>query len=230
MAAEKPMFSEANKRIRKILFSMRLNVPTEPITESDMRNLMISLRKRDDRFKKCVQFMSPDKSSVMIHHPKDDRSVEMAQGSVSYTEPVKLDRHSFNGISKHLYEHYLTAKNIGLDQVKLVGKVYFLAFDVDPPAVDWLCRRMDIFNGFTRNFLEVRSTLVEEDMNIHLYVSAKNDEGEPAQSIKVRFDVNNHNQDDGIDDHTFGRVIDFADEFAKTRLLDLLETNFGGQS
>lgn len=226
------MFRDDNKKITKIHFSVRVNVATEPIVESDLRNLLIKLRKQDPRFKKCDQGMAPDGSAGIIHHRDGLRSIEMTRDRINYTESDKFDRHSFNSISKSIYEYYLDVKKVELDQIKLVGKIYFLSFDIGKPAVEWTAERLRLYRDFTPLYFDIRTTMLVDDLNLHLYVSAKSDDDDEDSSpdIKVQLDVNNHNQEDGIKDDTINKVIDFIDNFQKDRLIEVLNTNFGLQS
>lgn len=227
-----PVFRENNSEIISLMFSIKMNVVTESYTEKDLKDLELYLRKRHSLLFRTSQRLyvkregevQPAGGIIKAH----DREVTILPDSIDYRENKNFDQKKFNDICRYLYKFVKEKKDLALEQVRLIGKVYTLHYTTDQPSVAMLKTKLGLFYGSDVNFIEVKTTIVEGDLNIHFHLRSKDDSASegPTNIVRVRLDINNFDQFSGVKDDTIDEVIKFADNFVEKKLVEFANKNF----
>lgn len=232
---EPKTFRDKNKNLIQLFFAIKNNVATERITESELKNLLKSLRKSHiDYFKNSINFSESNIDPGIIIDKKENRKIIISSNSLEYTEKKLFNKENFNQICQRLYDFYVETKQVDPEDIRLIGKVYNFIFTLNNNAVDHLKNRTGIYAEKELGELSLKSTIIEGDKNIHIHIIGKKAieaEGENAESenknLHVKLDINNRDQVSGVGKNTFLEIIKYADDFSKNSLLEILNSHFG---
>ncbi len=73
----------------------------------------------------------------------------------------------------------------------------------------------------------MRVTITESNKNIHLHFYSEDVEDTDPDTLFVKLDINNKDQISGLNENSYDEIINFADNYVKNKLIDVLNTNFG---
>ncbi|MDX9965290.1 hypothetical protein [Desulfobacter postgatei] len=175
----------------------------------------------------------PNTNDYFIVDQKNRRHIVMSDKVIQYDENKVLNNTSFNNVGKFLYNFYLENMGVKPEDLRLIGKVRDYTLEVDEVDVD----RFDLFKsrytvllGKDLDTIDIHLKFVENNKNIHMYLSTKkadDEDDKPPFSIKI--DINNYDQVSGLTDESYNDIISFADSFHKDSLVELLNNKlFGG--
>jgi hypothetical protein len=231
---ETKIFREDNKETMQLFFAIKNSINTEGVTELELKKLLQTLRKSHRRhFINSRNLADPTINGGAIIDTKSNRQIIITPASLEYTEPKLFHEKKFNHICQMLYDFYTKTKQVDLEDISVVGKVFSFVFSLDENAVDYLKQRTGLFADKDLAELSIKSTIIEEDKNIHIHtigrVYIESEDGNTEKlnkKLQVKLDINNRNQTTGISETTFDEVIQLADDFSNNSLIDVLNTHF----
>ena len=214
------------------IFAINLHIKPDPITEHEVKELFRKLRASHSReFGRSDYIYDRNANSATILAGLNHRHVIVSPVTIQYIERKNFHNHTFNSIARILYEFYLEQKNVNLQDIKLLGKVSVCTYNIGQSGIDLLKKNTGLFQDEEVSTFNIRVTLVEQDKNIHFYINSLQEDDEETShtaknSIIIKLDINNYDQVNGLNEHSFADIITFADCYAKDRLVSLLNKHF----
>lgn len=229
------MFKETNRTAREQMFAIKLFGNTAGITESELIDLFKILRKRnEDYFKYSKSLYNNEIKGGAIVDKKNDRVIMVSPESIEYREVKKFNKEEFNSICRYLYDFYKDIKKVEPKEIRLIGKVFNFSFIIDRNAVDLLKEKTGFLRSNPLFEFEIKTLFRKDDYhNIHLRILTKvaeteieRESGIDEKNVIVVLDINNKNQEDGLDLDSMNKIVTFADEYNRTSLLSDLNEYF----
>jgi hypothetical protein len=226
------VFNDTNKVLTKLFFSIKLNIASKRIEENEIKDLIRSLRTSHKKSFGSAQYLySPEIDEMIIYAKGRKRQINLTPFSIDYLELNRFNFDEFNKICKRLYDFYVETKEVDPIDIKLVGKVFSYDFNLNQKAMDLLKNNLNLFKDKDLNRFSINVTMIENDKNIHITLtgikpSEEDDSDEVENTFYTTFDINNNDQTSGLKNESFMEVINFADDFAKNKLLSTLNTYF----
>lgn len=230
------MFTHDNLKVTHMMQSIQLLYPAQEKANLDtLKRLHKGLIEGfPDLFKNSLVPANPvpNRNDYLIVDNKNRRHIIMSDTVIQYDENKALNNTSFNKVGKFLYNFYLEEMEVAPDDMRLIGKVRDYTLDVSEDRFDLFKSRYTVLPDKNLESIDVHLKFVEDDKNIHMYLTTKKAEDEDDDSqFSIKIDINNHNQVSGLTSSSYENIILFADSFHKDPLVELLNKKlFGGQT
>jgi hypothetical protein len=226
---EATLFSDSNRNLIELVFAIKLSTATVSIKENEVRHLFKSLKKSHPKsFKKCELISNQELGHNLIISPTKERVLAISPINIEFKENKNFNKENFNSICDKLYEFYTSKKEVEPEDIKIMGKIYVFNYQLPTHVIEFYKDSLGIFKDQSIKQFELRNTLIEDEFNIHIYLLGVDvdEDGNINDNLTVKLDINNFNQEDGVEDNSIHNILNFCDTFAKERLNDLLNTNF----
>ncbi len=224
------IFTKDNEKVINLFFAIKLNVKASGIRDNELKDVFKLLRKKHKKyFKKSNHYYKREASSGVILDQRDSRDIVVGPRSIQYHERKYFDNKTYNNICQLLYDFYINIKGVEPEDIKVIGKVFELEYDIQQNVIEHLQGKTGLLSDKDVSDFEIRTTFKESEKNIHLWIrnTQSDDDSDWENKIWVKVDINNVEQEDGLQENSFKEIFDFADNFVENRLIDTLNKNFG---
>lgn len=225
------LFTKAQQTLNQLIFAIKLNIPANPLSEDEIKALKrILLISHKHEFGRSDYIYDPHISGGTIIGNHNYRNVVITPSLIQYAEKRNFNNANFNDVCKQLYDFYITKRQVDLLDIKVIGKVFNFAFQMEQNSLDLLKSRTNLFRDKHLSSLSLKATILEEEKNIHIHIHNQDGLEDTENNENILFitlDFNNHDQVSGVIESSFHEIMRFADDFVKNRLLHTLNQSLG---
>jgi hypothetical protein len=159
---------------------------------------------------------------------KGQRNIVIEGSSVVYRETNRDMFHEISGITRTVYDFLLEKTGGTTNDLKLVGKIFNInillpeRYRTDGAAF-FIAEKIGIPGGSDIAESGFRFMLKDGEFGIRCVFDSSDKD---SKTISAVVDINNHEQESGLDKDFFDRVITFADTYYEKHFVDLLNELF----
>ena len=223
--------------LQEVGYGIKFHNPI-PISLEETNRLFNILREKDPKKIENVGHSESD-DVKLIFGKRDSRLIILNPNSIDYRERKPItNAHIPKSYARTILDFYLDEKKVDWESIKVIGKYFTYKLHLSEDSADFLTKnKLKLFNDEDISTCYLKTTLLREDKNVHLHFEGKSkklseiDEDdevdrEEAETLTIRVDINNKDQRTTLPQDFFENVINYADDFTKNQLIELLNTQF----